>query len=94
MTAGTSIQGNPITGIHIYGSSGKGVKPAVLFHGTVHAREWITTLVSQQSKFQQCGSTNIYRLLNTWRTIFSQIMPATRRSKDLLTNMTIIFSQL
>ncbi|TGO71399.1 hypothetical protein BELL_0581g00030 [Botrytis elliptica] len=44
VTAGTSIQGNPITGIHIYGSSGKGVKPAVLFHGTVHAREWITTL--------------------------------------------------
>ena len=94
MTAGTSIQGNPITGIHIYGSSGKGVKPAVLFHGTVHAREWITTLVSQLSNFRQCCSTNVYRLLNTWHTTFSQTMPATRRSKDLLINMTIISSQL
>ncbi|KAI9641266.1 hypothetical protein NHQ30_010066 [Ciborinia camelliae] len=45
VTSGTSVQGNAITGIHIYGSAGKGVKPAVLFHGTVHAREWITTLV-------------------------------------------------
>ncbi|CAD6443175.1 d656e410-8ef2-464c-a29f-2dcb0b005bf9-CDS [Sclerotinia trifoliorum] len=45
VTAGYSIEGNAITGIHIYGSSGKGVKPAVLFYGTVHAREWVTTLV-------------------------------------------------
>ncbi|KAA8566169.1 hypothetical protein EYC84_008771 [Monilinia fructicola] len=44
VTSGNSVQGNAITGIHIYGSSGKGVKPAVIFHGTVHAREWITTL--------------------------------------------------
>ena len=43
--AGTSLQGRPITGIHIYGNGGKGSKPAVVFHGTVHAREWITTMV-------------------------------------------------
>lgn len=43
--AGNSDSGRPITGIHIYGSGGKGVKPAVVFHGTVHAREWITTMV-------------------------------------------------
>lgn len=46
-TSGNSLQGNTITGIHIYGSTGGGVKPAVVFHGTVHAREWITTMVSQ-----------------------------------------------
>ena len=45
VTSGKSLQGNPITGIHIFGSSGKGVKPAVVIHGTVHAREWIATMV-------------------------------------------------
>ena len=46
-TVGTSVQGRVITGIHIYGSGGKGTKPAIIFHGTVHAREWITTMVTQ-----------------------------------------------
>lgn len=45
-TSGTSLQGNVITGIQIYGSAGPGVNPAIVFHGTVHAREWVTTLVS------------------------------------------------
>jgi murein tripeptide amidase MpaA len=45
VTAGNSLNGNPITGIHFYGSSGKGAKPAVVFHGTVHAREWIGSMV-------------------------------------------------
>lgn len=45
VTAGNSLQGNAITGIHFWGSSGKGVKPAIVFHGTVHAREWISTMV-------------------------------------------------
>lgn len=49
VTSGNSLQGNAITGIHIYGSSGKGVKPAIIFHGTVHAREWITTMVCDLS---------------------------------------------
>ncbi|KAH6668222.1 hypothetical protein B0J14DRAFT_157534 [Halenospora varia] len=43
VVAGDSGNGNPITGIHFYGNAGKG-KPAVVIHGTVHAREWITTL--------------------------------------------------
>jgi carboxypeptidase A4 len=46
VTAGTSYQGRPITGIHIYGSSGGSYRPAVILHGTVHAREWITTVFS------------------------------------------------
>ncbi|KAH8895379.1 zinc carboxypeptidase [Thozetella sp. PMI_491] len=45
VTSGTSLQGNNITGIHIFGSSGKGIKPAVVFHGTVHACEWIANMV-------------------------------------------------
>jgi len=44
-SSGTSLNGRNITGIHLWGTSGKG-KPAVVFHGTVHAREWITTMVS------------------------------------------------
>ena len=47
VTAGNSLQGRPITGIHFFGSSGKGVKPAIVIHGTVHAREWITTMVTE-----------------------------------------------
>ncbi|KAB5522881.1 hypothetical protein GE09DRAFT_1043889 [Coniochaeta sp. 2T2.1] len=45
VTAGNSLQGNAITGIHFWGSAGKGVKPAIVLHGTVHAREWISTMV-------------------------------------------------
>jgi hypothetical protein len=45
VTAGNSVAGRPITGIHFYGSGGKGSKPAIVIHGTVHAREWISTMV-------------------------------------------------
>jgi murein tripeptide amidase MpaA len=45
VTAGSSFQGRVLTGIHIWGTGGKGSKPAVIFHGTVHAREWISTMV-------------------------------------------------
>lgn len=55
VTSGNSLQGNAITGIHIYGSAGKNVKPAVIFHGTVHAREWITTLVCQLPSGSLCA---------------------------------------
>ncbi|KAG8416118.1 hypothetical protein J3459_013780 [Metarhizium acridum] len=45
VTSGNTLEGNPITGLHIFGSSGGGKKPAVVFHGTVHAREWIASMV-------------------------------------------------
>lgn len=45
VTIGDSLQGRPITGIHFYGTGLKNTNPAVVFHGTVHAREWITTMV-------------------------------------------------
>lgn len=47
VTAGNSNGGRAITGIHFWGSGGKGSKPAIVLHGTVHAREWITGMVSR-----------------------------------------------
>lgn len=44
ISSGTSYEGRDLFGIHLWGNAGPG-KPAVLYHGTVHAREWITTLV-------------------------------------------------
>ncbi|QUC22950.1 uncharacterized protein UV8b_07191 [Ustilaginoidea virens] len=44
VSSGNSLQGNPIPGLHIFGRSGPGKKPAVVFHGTVHAREWIASM--------------------------------------------------
>jgi murein tripeptide amidase MpaA len=52
ITAGSSSQGRALTGIHIWGSGGKGSKPAVLFHGTVHAREWISTMTVEYMAWQ------------------------------------------
>ena len=45
VSAGQSFEGRDIKGIHIFGSSGAGHKPAIIWHGTVHAREWIATMV-------------------------------------------------
>lgn len=45
VSSGTTLQGNSIQGLHIFGSSGGGKKPAVVIHGTVHAREWIASMV-------------------------------------------------
>lgn len=52
ITAGTSVQGRALTGIHIWGSGGKGSRPAILWHGTVHAREWITTMTVEYLTYQ------------------------------------------
>ena len=51
---GTSAQGRNIFGIHLWGSGGggKGSKPAIYFHGTVHAREWITAKVVEYITYQ------------------------------------------
>jgi len=46
VSSGISGQGTDITGINIFGSGGSGSKPAIVIHGTVHAREWIGTMVS------------------------------------------------
>ncbi|KAJ6256147.1 hypothetical protein Dda_8982 [Drechslerella dactyloides] len=44
INVGKSSEGRPLKGIHLWGQGGKGSKPAVLWHGTVHAREWISTM--------------------------------------------------
>lgn len=46
-TVGSSYEGRPIRGIHMWGDSEPGVKPAVVFYGTMHGREWITTMVTE-----------------------------------------------
>ncbi|KAK3370680.1 zinc carboxypeptidase [Podospora didyma] len=52
INAGTSVQGRSLFGIHLWGSGGKGSKPAVYFHGSVHAREWITSKVVEYITYQ------------------------------------------
>lgn len=44
VSSGTSFEGRDIYGLHLWGGEGPG-KPAVLYHGTVHAREWIAAPV-------------------------------------------------
>lgn len=44
VSTGTSYEGRDMYGIHIWGADGPG-KPAVVWHGTVHAREWISAPV-------------------------------------------------
>ena len=44
ISSGTSYEGRDIWGLHLWGADGPG-KPAVLWHGTVHAREWISAMV-------------------------------------------------
>ncbi|PHH62611.1 hypothetical protein CDD81_6845 [Ophiocordyceps australis] len=56
VSSGQSLQGNDISGIHLYGGSGKGQKPAVVFHGTVHAREWIASMVVEYFAWSLAGS--------------------------------------
>ncbi|KAL0934662.1 zinc carboxypeptidase [Colletotrichum truncatum] len=51
VSSGTSFEGRDIFGIHFWGADGPG-KPAVLWHGTVHAREWIVAPVVEYLTLQ------------------------------------------
>ncbi|KAF5005055.1 hypothetical protein FDECE_8471 [Fusarium decemcellulare] len=51
VSTGTSYEGRDIWGIHFWGADGPG-KPAVLWHGTVHAREWIAAPVIEYLTLQ------------------------------------------
>ncbi|PNS19883.1 hypothetical protein CAC42_7850 [Sphaceloma murrayae] len=51
ISSGTSYEGRDIFGLHLWGDSGPG-KPAVLWHGTVHAREWISNMVVEYLTLQ------------------------------------------
>ncbi|GAW22744.1 hypothetical protein ANO14919_122870 [Xylariales sp. No.14919] len=52
ITAGTSFEGRTIQGIHLWGSGGKGSKPAIYYHGNVHAREWISSITVEYITYQ------------------------------------------
>ncbi|KDN67987.1 putative carboxypeptidase A5 [Colletotrichum sublineola] len=51
VSSGTSHEGREIFGIHFWGANGPG-QPAVLWHGTVHAREWIVAPVLEYLTLQ------------------------------------------
>ncbi|KAI1452228.1 hypothetical protein F4805DRAFT_448196 [Annulohypoxylon moriforme] len=51
ISSGTSYEGRDLYGLHLWGASGPG-KPAVLYHGNVHAREWITSPVVEYITLQ------------------------------------------
>jgi carboxypeptidase A2 len=51
-TLGTSVQGRTLTGIQIWGAGGRGSRPAVIIHGNVHAREWITSMTTEYFAWQ------------------------------------------
>lgn len=46
IVAGESYEGRDVQGIHIWGKGGNMSTPAVYWHGTTHAREWISAMVS------------------------------------------------
>ncbi|RYC59006.1 hypothetical protein CHU98_g7211 [Xylaria longipes] len=52
IVAGTSFEGRPMQGIHLWGKSGRDSKPAIFFNGNVHAREWITSVVVEYILYQ------------------------------------------
>lgn len=54
VSSGTSYEGRDIFGIHLWGNDGPG-KPAILWHGTVHAREWITAPVNTAAEGCRSG---------------------------------------
>lgn len=58
ISAGESFEGRDIKGIHIWGSSGKGSQQAVVLHSTMHARDWITTMVAEYTAYQLLVSTD------------------------------------
>ncbi|KAJ0159768.1 Metallocarboxypeptidase A-like protein, partial [Colletotrichum tanaceti] len=49
---GSSYEGRSIFGLRLWGGQDTGAKPVVLWHGTVHAREWITTLTVEYLTYQ------------------------------------------
>lgn len=49
---GNSYEGRQIYGIKLWGTGGEGSRPVIYFHGTVHAREWISAAVSLQCCFR------------------------------------------
>ncbi|KAI0834519.1 hypothetical protein F5Y06DRAFT_278857 [Hypoxylon sp. FL0890] len=58
ITAGRSFEGRDIQGIHLWGSGGKDSKPAIVWHGNVHAREWISSKTVEYLTYQLVANYN------------------------------------
>ncbi|KXJ87488.1 hypothetical protein Micbo1qcDRAFT_215895 [Microdochium bolleyi] len=70
VSSGKSYQGRDIFGLHLWGAGGPG-KPAVLYHGTVHAREWISAptveyITQQLIKGYTTGDQEVTSVLNKY----------------------------
>lgn len=50
--SGKSLEGRPQKGIHFWGKNGKGKNKAILWHGTTHAREWISAMTVEYLAYQ------------------------------------------
>ncbi|KAF9032049.1 putative carboxypeptidase [Panaeolus papilionaceus] len=44
VSSGTSAEGRDLKGVNIFGFRGPNAQPSVIWHGNVHAREWITSM--------------------------------------------------
>ncbi|KAI0140185.1 hypothetical protein GGR57DRAFT_439814 [Xylariaceae sp. FL1272] len=69
-TVGASFEGRAIQGIHLWGTGGKGSKPAIYWHGNVHAREWITSMTVEYLTYQiinnYANDTTVKTVLNNY----------------------------
>ena len=59
---GNSVEGRPLVGMRIFCNKHE-YKPAVVFHGTTHAREWISPAVSDHKPYVKDQSFNFCSLL-------------------------------
>ena len=52
VNVGNSYEGRQIYALKLWGSGTEGSKPVIYFHGTVHAREWISAMVVEYLTWQ------------------------------------------
>ncbi|KAF5025088.1 hypothetical protein F66182_2857 [Fusarium sp. NRRL 66182] len=51
-TIGKSVGNREIRGIHLWGSGERGKNPAIIWHGNVHAREWLTGMTVEYMAYK------------------------------------------
>ncbi|KAL0931942.1 zinc carboxypeptidase [Colletotrichum truncatum] len=64
---GSSYEGRNIFGLRLWGGKDTGNKPIILWHGTVHAREWITTLMKKLTPFVKTVEYLTYQLIEGYK---------------------------
>lgn len=69
--AGKSFQNRDIFGLKLFGNNTGTAKPAVIWHSTVHAREWITTMVVEYIAYEmikgyKARDTTMVNILNKY----------------------------